>query len=41
MPTGIRKFEKLAFEKIQLPDNQILRPNIQNIKIANNIRAIT
>lgn len=37
---GFRKFEKLAFEKIQLPDNHILRPNIQNIKIANNIRAI-
>ena len=40
LDSGIRKFEKLAFEKIQLPNNHTLRPNIENIKIANNIRAI-
>lgn len=40
LDSGIRKFEKLAFEKIQLPQNHILRPNIGNIKIANQTRGI-
>ena len=37
---GIRKFEKLAFDKIQLPDNNTLHPNIRNIRIANQTRGI-
>jgi putative restriction endonuclease len=40
LDSGIRKFEKLAFDKIQLPDNHTLRPNIGNIKIANQTRGI-
>jgi putative restriction endonuclease len=40
LDSGIRKFEKLAFDKIQLPENHILRPNIGNIKIANQTRGI-
>tara|TARA_X000000368_G_scaffold198135_1_gene156431 strand:+ start:4262 stop:5257 length:996 start_codon:yes stop_codon:yes gene_type:complete len=38
--SGIRKFEKLAFEKVQVPENHTLSPNIQNIKIANQTRGI-
>lgn len=40
LDSGIRKFEKLAFDKIQLPENHTLRPNIGNIKIANQTRGI-
>lgn len=40
LDSGFRKFEKLAFDKIQLPDNYTLRPNIGNIKIANQVRGI-
>jgi putative restriction endonuclease len=40
LDSGIRKFEKLAFDKIQLPDNHTLRPNVGNIKIANQTRGI-
>lgn len=40
LDSGIRKFEKLAFDKIQIPENHILRPNIGNIKIANQTRGI-
>jgi putative restriction endonuclease len=40
LDSGIRKFEKLAFDMIQLPENHSLRPNIGNIKIANQTRGI-
>ena len=40
LDSGIRKFEKLAFDKVQVPENHTLRPNIQNIKIANQTRGI-
>jgi putative restriction endonuclease len=40
LDSGIRKFEKLAFDKIQVPENHTLRPNIGNIKIANQTRGI-
>ncbi len=40
LDSGIRKFEKLSFDKIQTPRNNILCPNIGNIKIANQIRGI-
>ena len=40
LDSGIRKFEKLAFEKIQLPLNHTLRPNVGNIKIANQARGV-
>ena len=37
---GYRKFEKLSFDKIQLPNNHTHRPNLGNIKIANQARGI-
>ena len=40
LDSGIRKFEKMAFDKIQLPANHTMRPNIGNIKIANQARGI-
>ena len=40
LDSGIRKFEKLSFDKIQEPDNHALRPDKNNIKIANHIRGI-
>lgn len=40
LDSGIRKFEKLAFDKVQIPKNHTLRPNIGNIKIANQSRGI-
>ncbi|MBC8755934.1 HNH endonuclease [Kordia sp. YSTF-M3] len=40
LDSGIRKFEKLAFDKVQIPKNHTLRPNIGNIKIANQTRGI-
>lgn len=40
MDSGFNKLEKLHFPKIELPDNQILRPNIDNIHLANTIRGI-
>lgn len=40
LDSGMRKFEKLAFEELQIPKNHTLRPNIKNIKIANQIRGI-
>jgi len=40
LDSGIRKFEKLAFDKVQVPENHTLRPNIRNIKIANQTRGI-
>lgn len=40
LDSGIRKFEKLSFEKIVLPKNQIHHPNIGNIRIANQTRGI-
>tara|TARA_R110002020_G_scaffold23587_3_gene78452 strand:- start:21350 stop:22327 length:978 start_codon:yes stop_codon:yes gene_type:complete len=38
---GFRKFEELAFDKLQLPQNHILKPNIENISLANQIRGIS
>ena len=40
LDSGIRKFEKLAFDKVQVPENHTLRPNVRNIKIANQTRGI-
>jgi len=40
LDSGIRKFEKLSFDKIQLPENHTLRPNLDNIRIGNQIRGI-
>jgi putative restriction endonuclease len=37
---GFRKFEELSFDKLQLPLNHILKPNIGNISLANQIRGI-
>lgn len=37
---GFRKFEELSFDKLQLPQNHILKPNIENISLANKIRGI-
>lgn len=39
--SGIYKFIKLSFDKLQLPKNQTLHPNIENIRIANQIRGIS
>ncbi len=38
---GFEKFEKLSFKKLQLPLNPILKPNIENISLANQIRGIS
>jgi putative restriction endonuclease len=40
LDSGIRKFERLAFDKVRLPDSHINHPNIGNIKIANQSRGI-
>jgi len=40
LDSGIRKFEKLAFDKINLPNNHINKPNPRNIYIANQSRGI-
>ncbi len=40
LDSGFRKFQTLAFDKIQLPANHTLRPNIENIKLANQTRGI-
>jgi len=40
LDSGFRKFQGLAFDKIQLPTNHILRPNVENIKLANQARGI-
>ena len=40
LDSGFRKFKRLAFDKVQLPDNHTLRPNIENIKLANQTRGI-
>jgi putative restriction endonuclease len=40
LDSGFRKFKALSFDKVQLPTNHILRPNIENIKIANQARGI-
>ena len=37
---GFRKFKELSFDKLQLLQNHILKPNVKNIKLANNIRGI-
>lgn len=41
LDSGLRKFEKMSFENLQLPMNQALHPNPSNIKIANLARGIT
>ena len=41
LDSGFRKFQSLAFDKIQLPSNHALRPNIENINLANQTRGIT
>lgn len=38
---GFRKFEELAFDKLQLPQNHIFKPHIENISLANQIRGIS
>jgi putative restriction endonuclease len=40
LDSGFRKFKALSFDKIQLPANHTLRPNIENIKLANQTRGI-
>lgn len=40
LDSGFRKFQALAFDKIQLPTNHTLRPNIENINLANQSRGI-
>lgn len=40
LDSGFRKFQSLAFDKIQLPTNHTLRPNIENINLANQARGI-
>jgi putative restriction endonuclease len=40
LDSGFRKFQTLAFDKVQLPTNHTLRPNIENIKLANQARGI-
>lgn len=40
LDSGFRKFQALSFDKIQLPNNHTLRPNIENINIANQTRGI-
>jgi len=40
LDSGFRKFQLLAFDKIQLPTNHTLRPNIENINLANQMRGI-
>ncbi|HTB07690.1 MAG TPA: HNH endonuclease [Bacteroidia bacterium] len=41
LDSGFRKFKALAFDKIQLPTNHALRPNVENIKLANRTRGIS
>jgi len=40
LDSGFRKFQALAFDKIQLPTNHTLRPNVENINLANQARGI-
>lgn len=40
LDSGFRKFQALAFDKIQLPLNHALRPNTENIRMANQARGI-
>ena len=40
LDSGFRKFEALSFDKIQLPVNHALRPNVGNISLANRTRGI-
>ena len=40
LDSGFRKFQGLAFDKIQLPANHTLRPNTENINLANQTRGI-
>lgn len=38
--SGARKFETLAFDKLIVPKNHALKPNLHNIEMANQIRGI-
>ncbi len=40
LDSGFRKFQTLSFDKIQLPTNHTLHPNIENINLANQTRGI-
>jgi len=40
LDSGFRKFTELAFEKLRLPKNYLLQPDVNNIEIANTIRGI-
>ena len=39
--SGFMKFQELSFAKLRLPENHTQRPNVNNIKLANEIRGIT
>lgn len=41
LDSGFRKFQALAFDKIQLPTNHTLRPNVENINLVNHSRGIS
>lgn len=41
LDSGFKKFQGLAFDKIQLPANHSLRPNVDNINIGNQARGIS
>ena len=38
---GIRKFEKMSFSEILVPENHTLKPSISNSKLVNQIREIS
>lgn len=40
LDSGYRKLQELLFDKISLPDNLAMRPNTENIRLANQIRGI-
>lgn len=40
LDSGLRKFEKLSFDTLIIPENQSMRPYANNISIANKIRGI-
>jgi putative restriction endonuclease len=40
LDSGLSQLQELSFDKIQLPENLAMMPNIENIKLANQIRGI-
>lgn len=38
--SGLNTLQRMAFDKIKLPENHTLHPNLQNIELANHIRGI-